>query len=90
LNNALISIALHPYFKLAYIGITWGRSVKQEAKCKAENPLAKDWQDKAQKILECIVCACSLADTVTAYLTYISVTDGALLQDPAEYEPDGD
>jgi hypothetical protein len=90
LNNALISIALHPYFKLAYIGIAWGGSAEQEAECKAGNLLAKDWQDEAQKILKCMVCACSLADTVTTYLTYISITGGVLLQDPAEYEPDGD
>ena len=90
LNNSLISIALHPYFKLAYIEIAWGGPVEQEAKCKAGNPNAKDWQDKAWKILKCMVCALSLMDTMTAYLTYISITGGALLQDPAKYKPDAD
>ena len=35
-----------------------------------------------------MVCTCFLADTVTAYLTYIGITDGVLLQDAAEYKPD--
>jgi hypothetical protein len=88
LNNTLISIALHLYFKLAYIGITWGEPTEQEAKHEAENLLAKDWQDEAWKILKYMVCTCSLADTMTAYLTYISIIGGALLQDTAEYKLD--
>jgi len=77
LNDTLTSIALHPYFKLAYIEIAWGGPVEQEAERKAGNPRAKDWQDEARKILEHMVCAHSLVDT--AYLTYIGVTGGGLL-----------
>lgn len=51
-NNSLTSIALHPYFKLAYIKLAWGGPAEQEAERKAGNPFAKDWQDEAQKILE--------------------------------------
>lgn len=51
LNNNLTPIALHLYFKLAYIEVAWGRPAEQEAKREAGNPFAKDWQDEAQKIL---------------------------------------
>jgi len=84
LKRLLTVIALHPYFKLAYIKIVWGGPAEQEAECKAGNPHAKDWQDEAKKILECTVCAHSLVDT--AYLTYIGVTGGALLQEAPKYE----
>jgi len=63
LNNSLTSIALHPYFKLAYIEIAWGGAVEQEAERKAGNELAKNWQDEARKILEGVVRARSLVDT---------------------------
>jgi len=58
--------------------------VEQEAERDRGNPHAKDWQDKAQKILERMVCTHSLVGS--AYLTYIGITDGALLQEPAESE----
>jgi len=49
LNNTLIcAIALHPYFKLAYIKLVWGGLAEQEAECKAGNQFAKDWHDKAR------------------------------------------
>jgi hypothetical protein len=71
-----MSVALHPYFKLTYIKLVWGGLEEQEAKRKAGNPFAKNWQDEAQKILEQVVCMQSL---VTAYLTYVNIIDGALL-----------
>lgn len=90
LNNLLNTIVLHPYFKLAYIKIAWGRPAEQEAEHKAGNPSAKDWQDEAWKILEGMVCAHSFADTI--YLTHLHIPDGALLQleEPAKYEPNAD
>ncbi|KAH9955593.1 hypothetical protein BC827DRAFT_1271578 [Russula dissimulans] len=48
----ILALALHPYFKLAYIKLAWGGLEEQEAECKVGNPLAKNWQDEAQKILE--------------------------------------
>ena len=50
------AIALHPYFKLAYIKLAWGGPAEQEAECKAGNPLAKDWHREAEKVLEAAVC----------------------------------
>ena len=86
--HLLTSIALHPYFKLAYIEIAWGGPVEQDAECNGGNPHAKDWQDEAQKILKHMVCTHSLVGS--AYLTYISITDGALLQEPAQSETNTD
>jgi len=62
--------------------------VEQEAECNGGNPHAKDWQDEAQKILERTVCTHSLVGS--AYLTYIGITDGVLLQEPAESETNTD
>jgi hypothetical protein len=50
--NCLSSIALHPYYKLAYIELTWGGAKEQEAEFEAGNLKAKNWQDEARKILE--------------------------------------
>ncbi len=50
--DCLSSIALHPYYKLAYIELAWGSTKEQEAKYEAGNFKAKNWQDEAQKILE--------------------------------------
>ena len=43
---------LHPYYKLAYIKLSWGGPEEKEAEIKAGNPHAKDWQDEARKIVE--------------------------------------
>jgi hypothetical protein len=43
---------LHPYHKLAYIGIQWGGPAEQAAEIEAGNLDAKDWQDEARKIVE--------------------------------------
>jgi hypothetical protein len=51
----LLALALHPYFKLAYIEMTWGGAEEQEAEQVAGNPRAKNWQDEAQKVLESAV-----------------------------------
>ena len=85
LLNQLTSVVLHPYFKLAYIEVAWGGPAEQEAERKAGNPLAKDWQDEARRILESIVRVHSSVDAT--YLTCIYITDGALLQEPASYKP---
>lgn len=63
LHNPLISIvALHLYFKLAYIKLAWGGPAEQAAEHEAGNPLAKNWQDEAQKVLEVVVHIFFLAD----------------------------
>ena len=43
---------LHPYFKLAYIKLTWGGPEEQAAEIAAGNLDAKDWQDEARQIVE--------------------------------------
>ncbi|KAF8883509.1 hypothetical protein BD779DRAFT_1472420 [Infundibulicybe gibba] len=48
-------VALHPYYKLAYIKLAWGGPDEQEAERKAGNPDTKDWQDEARKVLETTV-----------------------------------
>lgn len=45
-------VALHPYYKLAYIELAWGGAKEQEAERQAGNQHAKNWQDEACKILE--------------------------------------
>jgi hypothetical protein len=43
---------LHPYYKLAYIKLSWGGPEEQAAEIEQGNPLAKDWHDEARKIVE--------------------------------------
>ena len=43
---------LHPYYKLAYIKVAWGGPEEQADEIEAGNSDAKDWQDKARKIVE--------------------------------------
>jgi hypothetical protein len=86
MTPCLTPIALHPYFKLAYIEVAWGGPAEQEVECEAGNPLAKDWQDEAWKILERTVCVCSF-NILGGYLTCFDVTDRALLQEPENYNP---
>jgi hypothetical protein len=50
--DCLSSIALHPYYKLAYIELAWGGAKEQEAEFEVGNFEAKNWQDEARKILE--------------------------------------
>ena len=51
----LLTLAILKYFKLAYIGMTWGGKVEQQAERAAGNMLAKNWQDKALQVLEHMV-----------------------------------
>jgi hypothetical protein len=46
---------LHPYYKLAYIKLTWGGPEEKAEEIAAGNPDAKDWQDEAKKIVESTV-----------------------------------
>jgi hypothetical protein len=48
----LLALALHPYYKLAYIKLAWGGAEEQEEDRIAGNPDTKNWQDEAQKTLE--------------------------------------
>jgi hypothetical protein len=43
---------LHPYYKLAYIKLSWGGPEEQAAEIDAGNLDAKDWHDEAKKIVE--------------------------------------
>ena len=43
---------LHPYYKLAYIKISWGGEEEQAAEIKAGNPNAKNWHDEARQLVE--------------------------------------
>jgi len=43
---------LHPYYKLAYIRLSWGGPEEQAAELAKGICGAKDWQDKARKIVE--------------------------------------
>jgi len=43
---------LHPYYKLDYIKIAWGGAEEQEQQQAAGDPNAKNWHDKALKIIE--------------------------------------
>jgi hypothetical protein len=50
--SRILSIALHPYYKLAYIELAWGGAKEQEVEYEAGNFEAKNWQDEARKVLE--------------------------------------
>jgi len=54
-NNFSLFVALHPYYKLAYIEHVWGGANEQEAEHISGNQHAKNWQDEACKILEKMV-----------------------------------
>jgi hypothetical protein len=43
---------LHPYYKLAYIKLSWGGPDEQAAEIAAGNPKAKNWQAEARKVVE--------------------------------------
>ena len=49
------SQVLHPYYKLAYIKLSWGGPEEQATEIEQGNPLAKDWHDEAKKIVEKMV-----------------------------------
>ncbi|KAF8198603.1 hypothetical protein BJ912DRAFT_845440, partial [Pholiota molesta] len=51
----VLALVLHPYYKLAYIKLTWGGPEDQEKEIADGNPDARDWQDEAQQILEKMV-----------------------------------
>ena len=48
----LLTLALHPYYKLAYIKLAWGGAEEQEEDWATGNLDVKNWQDEVQKILE--------------------------------------
>jgi len=43
---------LHPYYKLAYIKVSWGGPKEKAAEVARGNPDAKDWHDEAKKLVE--------------------------------------
>ena len=45
-------IVFHPYYKLDYIKLSWGRPEEQKLECLAGNLEAKNWQDEALKVVE--------------------------------------
>jgi hypothetical protein len=48
-------IVLHPYYKLDYIKLSWGGPEEQKLECLGGNLEAKNWQDKALKVVERMV-----------------------------------
>ena len=52
--HVLINIltVVHPYYKLAYIKMAWGGPEEQAHEREAGNLNAKDWYDKAHKVVE--------------------------------------
>lgn len=47
-----ICTVLHPYYKLAYIKLSWGGEKEQVAEIKAGNLKAKNWHDEARQLIE--------------------------------------
>lgn len=43
---------LHPYYKLAYIKLSWGGEEEKEAEIAVGNLDVKDWHDEANKLIE--------------------------------------
>jgi hypothetical protein len=43
---------LHPYYKLAYIKLSWGGQKEQDAAIAEGNPKAKNWHDEARQLVE--------------------------------------
>jgi len=48
----MVHIALHPYYKLAYIKLAWGGEEEQAKKQAAGNRFVKNWQDEVRQVLE--------------------------------------
>jgi hypothetical protein len=71
--DCLSSIALHLYYKLAYIELAWGGAKEQEAEYEARNFGAKNWQDEAWKILEKTVSNIAVLSCTTSLqcVTYV-------------------
>ena len=51
----VLTLLLHPYYKLNYIEMAWGGAAEQAEEIRAGNKHAKNWQDEAQKIVEAAV-----------------------------------
>jgi len=45
-------VVLHPYYKLAYIKISWGGPKEQAAEIAKGNLTVKDWHNEARKVVE--------------------------------------
>ena len=76
---------LHPYYKLAYIKLSWGGPEEQAAEIANGNLGAKDWQDEARKIVENTVSR--IASLTLGYANYnqnrwLSTTELAHLPPP--------
>ena len=57
---SFFAAVLHPYYKLAYIGLVWGGPEEQAKEIEDGNPWAKDWQDEARQLVEKTVSLCIL------------------------------
>ena len=68
---------LHPYYKLTYIKLLWGGPNEKAAEIAAGNVHAKDWQDKARKIVERTVSLSIYLQLIPMLIGY--KTDGAML-----------
>src|ERR1700733_8862397 len=68
---------LHPYFKLHYIELAWGREKEQEKEIAAGNPHAKNWYKEVEKIVKSAVSQfssfCSSLQTKKYILRWLSI-----------------
>ena len=48
----MITLVLHPYYKLAYIKLAWGGAEEQAVERAAGNQYVKNWQDEARQVVE--------------------------------------
>ena len=55
-------VVLHPYYKLAYIKISWGDPKEQATETAKGNLTTKDWHNEARKVVE---------DTVSSFFVLI-------------------
>ncbi|KZS88169.1 hypothetical protein SISNIDRAFT_418509 [Sistotremastrum niveocremeum HHB9708] len=52
----VLSMAIHPHYKLMWIECNWGGAETQAEEIAAGDPDAKNWHDEARKTLESTVC----------------------------------
>jgi hypothetical protein len=79
----LLALAIHPYFKLVYIGVAWGAAEDQEAEQAAGNPFAKNWQDEVLQVLERTVSNVYLSSMSPVFHAQY-VVDAEVLEKPGQ------
>jgi hypothetical protein len=62
-------VVLHPYYKLAYIKISWGGPKEKAAEIAKGNLTTKDWHDEARKVVEDTVSSLFFLCKITVLTT---------------------